>query len=287
MAPLIEFCNASYQYPLTECKAIDQMNLSLDKGKLYGVIGENGSGKTTLGAMICGFAPGFYKGDLEGQVLIKGKATTDYGPGELSAIIGYVFQNPFNQISGVKRTVFEELAFGLENFGYEPAIMEEKILTIAADSNIEDLLEKNPFQLSGGQQQRVALASALVLEPEIIVIDEPTSQLDPESTERVFEMIQLIKNKGSTVVLMEHKVDLLAEFADELIVLEEGRLLCQGETHKILQNQDLINHGIQLTHVSMISHEIMERGISLMKVPVTERQACHILGAKLKNGKDE
>lgn len=228
MDPVIEFRNVTYQYPLTETPAVKNIDLSLEPGKLYGIIGPNGAGKTTLAVMMCGFIPSFYKGTLSGELRIKGKNILEYKKGEISRISGYVFQNPFTQISGVKDTVFEEIGFALENFGADPAEMEERILSIAEQTGITELLEKSPYELSGGQQQRVALASLLVLQPEIMVIDEPTSQLDPEGTESVFRIIAALKQSGSTIILIEHKIDLVAEYADEIIVVSEGGILCQG-----------------------------------------------------------
>jgi energy-coupling factor transport system ATP-binding protein len=195
MYTIIEFKNVTYTYPLADIPSIKNISFSLEQGMFYGVIGRNGSGKTTLCSLIRGFAPSFYQGNLEGTVLIDGKSTTDYEPGELSMRIGYVFQNPFNQISGVKDTVFEEASFGLENFGIPADEIEQRVVEIMDLTNITGVAEKNPFDLSGGQQQRLALASIIVLNPDILVIDEPTSQLDPEGTESVFEIINMMKKR--------------------------------------------------------------------------------------------
>ena len=130
MDTVIEFKNVTYSYPLTDVPAIKDMSFAIERGKFYGVIGENGAGKTTLCALIRGFAPSFYQGTLQGQVLVEGKPTTDFGPGELSLKIGYVFQNPFNQISGVKDTLFEEVAFGLENFGVPVDEIERRVTEV-------------------------------------------------------------------------------------------------------------------------------------------------------------
>ena len=129
--------------------------------------------------------------------------------------------------------MLEEIAYGLENLGVDPEEMEERVVAIAKKTDIEALLLKNPYELSGGQQQRVALASVLVLDPEILVIDEPTSQLDPEGTESIFKIIERLKEDGKTILLVEHKMDLLAEYADEIIVLEDGKIVGKG-THKEL-----------------------------------------------------
>jgi len=277
MGVVIELKNVSYRYPLSETPAIEDMSLVIEEGKFYGIIGENGSGKTTLCNLILGFAPDFYKGELKGQVLVDGKATVSYKEGELALRIGYVFQNPFNQISGVKDTVFEEVAFGLENFGVNEDEIESRVEKVMKLTRIYDLAEKNPFALSGGQQQRLALASIIVLEPDILVIDEPTSQLDPEGTESVFEIITAMKEAHKTIVLVEHKVDLVAEYADEVFVLAKGRLITSGTTGEVLSDISLLDHGVQLPQMSILGVELRKQGLALPCIPITEKQGVEIL----------
>ena len=273
MDKAIEFKNVTYHYPLTDKPAIKNMSLTIEKGKFYGVVGENGSGKTTFCNLIRGFAPSFYKGDLSGDVLIYGKPTTEYDEGDLALNIGYVFQNPFNQISGVKDTVFEEVAFGLENFGVPVDEIEERVTKVMKLTKIEHLAEKNPFDLSGGQQQRAALASIIVLEPDILVIDEPTSQLDPEGTESVFEIISAMKANKKTIVLVEHKVDLIAEYADEVIALKDGEVIKSGPTQEVLTDMSLLEQGIQLPQVAVFGNELIQKGVKLDFIPITLQQA--------------
>lgn len=277
MGVVIEMKDVTYHYPLTEIPAIKNMSLTIEEGKFYGVIGENGSGKTTLCNLIRGFAPGFYKGKLEGAVLVDGKPTVDYGEGELSLRIGYVFQNPFNQISGVKETVFEEVAFGLENFGVPVDEIEARVVDVMKLTNIYELAEKNPFALSGGQQQRAALASIIVLRPDILVIDEPTSQLDPEGTESVFEIIAEMKREQKTIILVEHKVDLIAEYADEVLVLGGGELIASGSTQEVLSDISLLGRGVQLPQMAILGAELKKRGFALPRIPITESQGEEML----------
>ena len=284
MGVVIEFKNVTYSYPLTDEPVIRDMSFSLEAGKFYGVIGENGSGKTTLCSLIRGFAPSFYKGELEGEVLVHGKPTVDHGPGELSLKIGYVFQNPFNQISGVKDTLFEEVAFGLENFGVPPEEIEERVVGVMKMTNILQLAEKNPFELSGGQMQRVALASVIVLKPDILVIDEPTSQLDPEGTESVFKIIEEMKKEKKTVILVEHKIDLVAEYADEVLVLKDGRLIRKDATAKVLTDMSLEKEGMQLPQMAILGNRLVESGVPLRYIPVTEAQACEVIGEAIRKG---
>lgn len=282
MGVVIELKDVTYSYPLTKEPSIKNLSCQLEKGKFYGVIGRNGSGKTTLCSLLRGFAPSFYKGDLQGQVLIEGRPTVDHGPGELSLKIGYVFQNPFNQISGVKDTVFEEVAFGLENFGVDVDEIERRVLDVMELTKISHIAEKNPFELSGGQQQRVALASIIVLKPDILVIDEPTSQLDPEGTESVFEIIDALKQEKKTVILVEHKIDLIAEFADDIMVFDGGELIRFGPKQDILSDMTLLAHGVQLPQMAILGSELIKQGVKLDYIPITERQAQEVIGKALR-----
>lgn len=284
MGTVIELLNVTYNYPLTARPAIKNLNLKIEEGKFYGVIGANGSGKTTLCALIRGFAPSFYQGELQGEVLIDGKSTISYGDGELALRIGFAFQNPFNQISGVKDTVFEEIAFGLENFGVPVCEIEDRVVEVMRLTKIEPLAMKNPFEISGGQQQRLALASVLALNPGIFVIDEPTSQLDPEGTESVFEIIEMLKRKKKTVVLVEHKVDLLAEFADEIIVFKGGEMIRFGDKQTILSDLSLEEQGVQLPQFAILGDKLIKQGVPLDYIPITEKQAIEVIGRAVQKG---
>lgn len=284
MGTIIEFKNVTYTYPLTEEPAIKNMSFKIEEGKFYGVMGENGAGKTTLCLLVRGFAPDFYKGTLQGEVLVDGKPTTQYGQGELALKFGYVFQNPFNQISGVKDTVFEEVAFGLENFGVAPDEIEQRVTDVMKLTDITDIALKNPFELSGGQQQRVALASTIVLKPDILVIDEPTSQLDPEGTESVFKIIRMMKEEKKTIILVEHKVDLLAEYADEILVLGDGGLMRSGPKQEILSDISLLWKHVQLPQMSVLGNELRKLGVSVENIPITEDQAVDVVKKCLGKG---
>lgn len=278
MGAVIELKNVTYHYPLTKKTAIRNLSLAIEEGGFYGIIGPNGAGKTTLCALMRGFAPDFYKGELTGSVLVDGKPTTAYEEGALSLRIGYVFQNPFNQISGVKDTVFEEIAYGLENFGTPRDEIEDRVIRVMQLTDIESLAMKNPFEISGGQQQRMALASILVLEPGILIIDEPTSQLDPEGTESVFKVIGMLKKEHKTVILVEHKVDLLAEYADQIVVLKKGEAIRSGDKQAILTDLSLVDEGVLLPQYALLGHRLRARGLPLPYIPITEQQALEVIG---------
>ena len=278
---IMECRDVTYRYPLTDVPAIQELNIQIERGKFYGVIGENGAGKTTFCALLRGFIPDFYKGELQGEVLVEGKKITEWG-GELSAKIGYIFQNPFTQISGVKDTVYEEVAYGLENFGVPVEEIERRVIAVMKMTDIEALALKNPFDLSGGQMQRAALASVIVLEPDILIIDEPTSQLDPEGTESIFAIIKALKDKQKTIILVEHKIDLIAEYVDEVIVFKNGSVIASGDKRTILSDLSFMEQGIALPQVAILGSRLRELGLPMETIPVTEKQAIDTIARALK-----
>ena len=167
----IKIKNLTYRYPTAEEDILRNVSLSVKKGDLCALVGKNGSGKTTLCNAIRGFVPKFYKGDISGEVLVNGKDVQKEEIGSTALEVGFAFQNPFTQISGIADTVYEELAYGLENMGVDPAEIDDRVNRIMKLTKIEDFRDRNPYQLSGGQQQRVALAAVLVMNQDIFVID--------------------------------------------------------------------------------------------------------------------
>lgn len=280
----IELKDVTYTYPLMKQPALKNITASFEHGKFYGIIGENAGGKTTLCNLIRGLIPHFYKGKLEGQVLIEGEDIRTLDIDLLSTKIGYIFQNPFTQISGVRKTVFEEIALGLENLGMPREEMIEKVLHIAKLVHIENLLQNNPNALSGGQRQRVAFASIIAMDTDTFVIDEPTSQLDPEGTEGIFEIIHTLKEQGKTIILVEHKVDLLAEYADEILVLYKGELIAKGATKEVLSDVSLSEKGVLLPRTVMLNQKLTEKGITLDHVPVTKDDCVSALRKRIERG---
>ena len=280
----IELKDVTYTYPLMKQPALKNITASFEHGKFYGIIGENAGGKTTLCNLIRGLIPHFYKGKLEGQVLIEGEDIRTLDIDLLSTKIGYIFQNPFTQISGVRKTVFEEIALGLENLGMPREEMIEKVLHIAKLVHIENLLQNNPNALSGGQRQRVAFASIIAMDTDTFVIDEPTSQLDPEGTEGIFEIIHTLKEQGKTIILVEHKVDLLAEYADEILVLYKGELIAKGATKDVLSDVSLSEKGVLLPRTVMLNQKLTEKGITLDHVPVTKDDCVSALRKRIERG---
>ena len=279
----IQITNLTYKYPLAEEPVLKNISLHVKKGELCAIIGANGSGKTTLCNAIRGFVPKFYKGEMTGEVLVNGKDVQKEEIGSTALDIGFVFQNPFTQISGIAKTVFEELAYGLENMGVEREVIIKRVEETMKMTKIEEFRERNPFQLSGGQQQRVALAAILVMGQPVLVIDEPTSQLDPQSTDDVFEVIKLMKNMGKTIVLVEHKMEQIAEYADHVIVLDKGEIAMEGTPKEVFSNPLCEKYHTRLPQCTKIFRELKNMGIEMEGTPVTVEETVHLIDAAMKN----
>ena len=270
--------NVNYKYPLEDKQALKNINIEIKKGEFWAVIGKNGSGKTTFCNMLRRFVPDFYKGELTGKITLEDKELKDYSQKELVQKIGFVFQNPFTQISGVKDTVFEEIAYGLENLGLDKEEIISRVEKILKLLEIEKLRDRNPYDLSGGQKQRVALASIIAMDPDILVIDEPTSQLDPKGTEDIFKIINLMANEGKTIILVEHKLELIAEYAQNIIVLDEGEIILSGKAEEVLNNKILLEKEIGMTQYSILAYELEKaRKVEFEEIPITKEKTVELL----------
>ena len=270
--------NVNYKYPLEDKQALKNINIEIKKGEFWAVIGKNGSGKTTFCNMLRRFVPDFYKGELTGKITLEDKELKDYSQKELVQKIGFVFQNPFTQISGVKDTVFEEIAYGLENLGLDKEEIIARVEKILKLLEIEKLRDRNPYDLSGGQKQRVALASIIAMDPDILVIDEPTSQLDPKGTEDIFKIINLMANEGKTIILVEHKLELIAEYAQNILVLDEGEIILSGKAEEVLNNKILLEKEIGMTQYSILAYELEKaRKVEFEEIPITKEKTVELL----------
>jgi energy-coupling factor transporter ATP-binding protein EcfA2 len=251
--------NVTYQYPLTKTPVLQDINLQVQEGEFVALIGPNGAGKSTLCYALGGFVPHFFKGEFSGSVEVAGKKSVDSSLDEWVLNVGLAFQNPFNQISGAKYTVFEEIAFGLENTGVRREEMKLRVEQAMAQTGIADLADRSPYSLSGGQQQRVALTSILVMRPRLLVLDEPTSQMDPVGTREVFGVIRSMAEQGMTVVMAEHKMEWIAHFADRVIALKDGAIFLEGTPREVLTSDGLAENGFGLSRYTSAAREARRR----------------------------
>lgn len=271
---IVNLNQVTYKYPLTDAPALQDINMQVKEGEFVAVIGPNGAGKSTLCYTLAGFVPHFFKGELTGSVEVNGKDLHKSTLNEWVLNVGLAFQNPFNQISGAKYTVFEELAFGLENIGIPIDEMKARVTDTMRLTGITDLANRSPYSLSGGQQQRVALTSILVMQPKVLVLDEPTSQMDPIGTREVFSVIRTMAERGMTVVLVEHKVEWIAEFADRVIALHEGKILLEGTPSEVLTSDLLQGKGFGISRYTSVAREAQKMGLwNKRTLPVTLDEA--------------
>lgn len=226
--------NLAFSFPHATHPVFRDVSFALQSGTVTALVGPNGAGKSTLCHALAGFIPHVMRGTLRGRVLVKERDTAQTPLSELVAQVGMVFENPFNQISGAKLTVAEEIAFGLENLGIRRSEMQERVERMLELFQLREAAVQSPYALSGGQQQRLALASIFVMEPPILILDEPTSQLDPVGTRQVMETIGVLAAQGVTILLAEHKLEWVANLASRVLVLWEGQLVADGRPEQVL-----------------------------------------------------
>ena len=165
----------------------------------------------------------------------------------------------------------------MENIGVPREEMVRRVEELVHIFHLEELVRNNPFELSGGQKQRVALASMLALDPELVILDEPTSQLDPQSTEDIFDIIRMLKEQGKTILLIEHKVDLIAEYCDDILLMHQGQLVMQGSVQQVLTDPRVLEYGGQLPQTVLYFLARRAQGQSAEKIPLTVQQAYEML----------
>ena len=277
---MIRLDEVTYSYPDAARPVLSKVSLDIAAGTITGVAGASGAGKTTLAKVIAGFLPQVDGGDLAGSVEVGGRDVAALSLAEAVAQVGLVIQNPFNQISGARYTVREEIAFGLENLGTPRAEMAERVAEVAALLRITDLLDRSPYALSGGQMQLVAIASMLVLRTPVLVMDEPTSQLDPAGTRLVFDVLNQLQEAGTTVVIFEHKLELLQQHADRLLVLAGGGIAADGPATEVLADARTAEWGIGSTRFTQAARLARERRLLAEDVPlpVSFEQAATLFG---------
>jgi len=273
---MIRLRDVTYFYPRATTPALADLTLEIPAGQFCAVIGANGAGKSTLCYTLAGFVPHFYRGKLSGGVEVAGVDVPAASLAQLAGHVGLVFANPFNQITGARFSVREEIAFGLENMGVPLDEMEARVEDILGFAGLRDLAERSPFALSGGQQQRLAIASVLVMRPPVIVLDEPTSQLDPIGSKEVFAVLRdLAATDAATVVLAEQKLEWVAVFADRVLVLHEGRIVADGLPGDVLASADLTQYGLQPTRYTQVARAAQAAGFRADRhdLPVTLEEA--------------
>lgn len=279
---VIETKNITYTYPGTTKPSISDISIKIEKGEFVLITGPSGCGKTTLCRCFNGLIPHFYQGELKGEVWVAGLKVSEHPIYELAKHVGLVFQNPENQLFAL--SVEKDVAFGLENLGVPREEMRKRVDWALELTGIYDLKDRPPHELSGGQQQRVAIASVLAMQPEVMVLDEPTSFLDPLSAKKIFEVIYELNRKlGITVILVEHRLDLTAGYADHIIVMDAGKVVLDGAPREILSSQEARLIGVGIPKATRLYHILKGDGVKLGNtVPLSSDEMAKMLREVLK-----
>ena len=278
---VIETRGLTYTYPGTTRPSIEDVSISIETGEFVILTGPSGCGKTTLCRCFNGLIPHFYQGKLEGDLVVASLRVEEHPIYELAKHVGLVFQNPENQLFAL--SVEKDVAFGLENLGMPRDEIKERVDWALRMTGIEDLRERAPHELSGGQQQRVAIACVLAMQPEVMVLDEPTSFLDPLSAQKIFEVIHdLNKKLGITVVLVEHRLDLASKYANHVIVMNERKIALDGEPREVFNSERARMIGVGIPKATRLYQVLKESGVHLNRVPVTSEEASQLLREVLK-----
>ena len=257
----------SYRHAGASRPALRAIDLVLRDGEVLGVAGANEAGKTTLCFVLSGLAPRSIGGTLGGRLLVDGVDASTLKMHEMTEQVGIGFDNPSTQITGVARTVYEEIAFGPSNLGLAHDEVLRRTETSLDALGINHLAEREPGRLSGGQQQLVAVASILAMRPRHIVLDEPTAQLDPAGTELVGDAIARLAAQGVSILVVEHKTDLLARVANRIVVMEAGAIALEGPTAEILADPRLPELGVAEPSLVRLRRAFTTAGLDPSRVP--------------------
>ena len=252
---MIQINDLSFRYEGGDW-ALRNINLKIEDGEFVTITGPSGCGKSTLCLSMCGFVPHGFRGEMWGNVSVNGMDTREHGIYELSREIGMVQQDPEGQLCTLK--VIDEVAFGPENLLLSREEIGERVSWALEVVGISHLVERNTYTLSGGEKQKVAIASILAMKPRIIILDEPTSNLDPSSTVEVFEAIRSLKERTNmTVIVLEHRLNYFAPLSSRLIVMDEGSIVRDGEPGEVLKEIELLQ-GLGV-RIPFLHYEPVER----------------------------
>jgi len=279
--PIIQTKNLTYTYPGGTKPAIKDVSLTVEKGDFVILTGPSGCGKTTLCRCFNGLIPHFYSGKLEGELTVGKLDVVEHQIYEMACHVGLVFQNPENQLFAL--SVEKDVAFGLENLGLPRDEIRKRVDWALQMTGIEELWERAPHELSGGQQQRVAIACVLAMQPEVMVLDEPTSFLDPLGAQKIFEVISELNRKlGITVILVEHRLDLASKYANHVVIMDEGTIVLDGKPREVFDSESARLIGVGIPRATRLWQMLRQNGIRLAGAPVSSEEVIQLLQGVLK-----
>ncbi|HVP40432.1 MAG TPA: ATP-binding cassette domain-containing protein [Candidatus Krumholzibacteriaceae bacterium] len=273
---VIETKDLTYTYQGGTKPSIRDVSIKIEKGEFVILTGPSGCGKTTLCRCFNGLIPHFYNGTLQGAINVAGFNIVEHQIHELALHVGFVFQNPENQLFAL--SVEKDVAFALENLGTPREEMQRRVEWALKTVGAYEFRERAPHELSGGQQQRVAIASVLAMQPDVLVLDEPTSFLDPLGAKKIFEVIaDLNKRLGKTVILVEHRLDLTAQYASHVVIMDKGAVVLDGKPRNIFNMDEARLIGVGIPKATRLFQILKEDGIHVRKTPISSEEAAEFL----------
>lgn len=269
----------SYMYPRSRGPVLNDISLDVHKGEFLGIIGPTGAGKTTLCLTFNGIVPQFYGGRFFGRVTVAGMDTLEHPISALASHVGAVFEDPETQL--IATSVENEIAFTLENLCVPRDEIIERIPRVLQAVRLEGSEQKHPHELSGGQKQRLAIAAALALRPDLLILDEPTSQLDPVGSREVFATVrELNKELGVTIIMASHAAEEMAEYADRLLLLSAGRVVASGTPDELYAEVELLQaHALRPPQVASTFFLMKQANLGVSRVPVRLAEGLDALQA--------
>ncbi|EMB45668.1 ABC transporter ATP-binding protein [Treponema denticola] len=246
---MINLNDVSYQYNDTAAQAIQNLSLSVKKGELVVITGKSGCGKTTVFRCVNGLCPRFYEGEITGTLTLNGKVLSSMRICDISNIAASVFQNPESQF--FTTDVLSDLVYPCENYGIEKEEIQERLHRVTKLLSLEPLLNRKLSELSGGEKQKIAIASVLMLDTRVVLMDEPSSNLDYQSVELLTQILVQLKSKGYTILIIEHRLHYLAELCDRLIIMENGSIVREYEKDSLrtIGNDEFHRQGLRGLHL--------------------------------------
>jgi len=262
----------SFWYP-DGTQALKDIDLVVRRGEFLTIMGRNGAGKTTLCFSLVGIIPNIFPGRMKGEILVAGKVPSEHSVYEVTKDVGIVLQDPESQI--FTHSVFSEVTFAAENLGLPREEILERAYWALEVVRLRGFEERSPRHLSGGQKQRLAIASVLVTKPKVLVLDEPTSQLDPVGTREVLDTLKrLNREEGITIIMTEHKTDEVLDISDRIAILDKGKLVCQGPPDEVLQEVSMfVDLGLKPPEVAEVFWRLRSSGLDLDRIPITLDEA--------------
>ncbi len=273
---MIRIRDLTFHYADASKPALRNVNLDIEDGEFVLVIGPSGCGKTSLCRCFNGLIPHFYGGKVTGRLEVEGLDVMRHATRELATHVGMVFQDPENQL--VYMEVQREIAFGLENLAFPRDVIAKRMEESLDTLGISGLRHRQVHDLSGGEKQKVVIASVLALHPDILVLDEPTSELDPKGAEEVLSIVQRLNDElGITVVLVEHRLDRVVHLVDRMIVMDEGGIIADGSPRTVLSNGDITRVGAGVPPIVRMVQRLRDGGLNVDDIPLTVKQGRSML----------